>query len=338
MKEGKLVRQWNILQILQASKMGVTVSELAQRVQHSPRGIYRDLNSLIHAGFALSSQKSERQTRWKLVDGARTFSGTPVSLNELMSLQISRDLMKVYSGSEYCEDLSRLFERLKKTLSEDSSAHLEHFEQAIQVEFTGFKRYDGVRELIDPLSKAITSQRRIQISYKSASSKMEKTTIVDPYQIWGVDTQLYLLGFCHLRMDARTFAIDRIIETKLLDEEFQRPDENVVHEFKTKAFKVMLGEPETVRIRFVSLVAHTVTERRWHPSQEVRVLKNGSAILTLKVPINYEIIAWILGYGSKATVLEPLSLRRRIKSEIRQTLKKYDSRMARAFKTEIASR
>ena len=51
-------------------------------------------------------------------------------------------------------------------------------------------------------------------------------------------------------------------------------------------------------------------ERIWHPTQELRELVDGGIEISLEVPINYEIISWILGFGSAAEVIQPYSLRK----------------------------
>ncbi len=57
-------------------------------------------------------------------------------------------------------------------------------------------------------------------------------------------------------------------------------------------------------------------ERIWHPTQEIREGEDGSLVVTLEVPINYEIVSWILGFGSAAEVLNPASLKERIAREL----------------------
>jgi len=66
-----------------------------------------------------------------------------------------------------------------------------------------------------------------------------------------------------------------------------------------------------------------VKERIWHPSQEIRPQEDGSVTVTLEAPINYEIISWILGFGSGARVLEPASLQEHMKAELAASLNGY---------------
>src|SRR5208283_3614385 len=121
----------------------------------------------------------------------------------------------------------------------------------------------------------------------------------------------------------RTFAMDRIRSFKLLEESFYLPKDFNLEDYLQTAFHVMRGEPQKVKVRFASRAAHVVRERIWHPTQELRELVDSGIEISLEVPINYEIISWILGFGSAAEVVQPVSLRRRISEELRRAASRY---------------
>jgi predicted DNA-binding transcriptional regulator YafY len=82
-------------------------------------------------------------------------------------------------------------------------------------------------------------------------------------------------------------------------------------------------DDEKVKVRFSKGAAHVVRERIWHPTQEIRELEEGALEVSLEVPINYEIVSWILGFGCAAEVLQPVSLRKRISEELQRALSGY---------------
>jgi predicted DNA-binding transcriptional regulator YafY len=47
----------------------------------------------------------------------------------------------------------------------------------------------------------------------------------------------------------------------------------------------------------------------------LREIEGGGVEISVEVPINYEIISWIMGFGSAAEVIEPESLRKQIMEE-----------------------
>jgi hypothetical protein len=63
-----------------------------------------------------------------------------------------------------------------------------------------------------------------------------------------------------------------------------------------------------------------VRERVWRPTQEVRGQEHGGPVITPEVPINYEIISWIPGFGSTAEVRQPVVLKKRIVEQLNASL------------------
>ena len=55
----QISRQWQILQILEARRMGVSVPDLANELEANARTIYRDIEALEMAGFPLYSEKKD---------------------------------------------------------------------------------------------------------------------------------------------------------------------------------------------------------------------------------------------------------------------------------------
>ncbi|MBN9393580.1 MAG: YafY family transcriptional regulator [Chloroflexi bacterium] len=71
------------------------------------------------------------------------------------------------------------------------------------------------------LSGAIHDSRRISIEYKSFNRAGTRRK-VDPYGIGGFQGHWYLIGYCWLRRDYRTFRLDRIENLQVLAETFEK--------------------------------------------------------------------------------------------------------------------
>ena len=69
-----------------------------------------------------------------------------------------------------------------------------------------------------------------------------------------------------------------------------------------------------IKVRFHKSLTRYLLERRWHPSQKDKKLKDGSLELAFEVAGTKEIKTWILGFGSLAKVLEPALLVKEIKN------------------------
>jgi len=78
-----------------------------------------------------------------------------------------------------------------------------------------------------------------------------------------------------------------------------------------------------VRILLDPLAATLTSERKWHPSQEMKFLKDGSAELFLKVGLAPDLESWIKAWGHRATVISPPALKNKIKESLESAVKNY---------------
>ena len=90
---------------------------------------------------------------------------------------------------------------------------------------------------------------------------------------------------------------------------FERPQKFSLAKQLRDSFGVHSGRKEyRVVVRFNRLVADYIREKRWHPSQEIREVKNGGLELRLRLSSLGEIERWILGWGGNALPLRPPEL------------------------------
>ncbi len=97
-RNDQVTRQWHLLRRLE-SPGGATLQDLFAALPNdfpkNPRTIRRDLEALEAAGFPITTERVNGQTRWKLMEGFRNIPALGFSPTELMSLIFSRNLLKV---------------------------------------------------------------------------------------------------------------------------------------------------------------------------------------------------------------------------------------------------
>jgi predicted DNA-binding transcriptional regulator YafY len=77
-------------------------------------------------------------------------------------------------------------------------------------------------EALLTLAAAVGERRRVRLRYRSGRSG-ETERAVDPYGVMHREGYWYAAGHCHLRGGLRLFRLDRILETAMLEEGFERP-------------------------------------------------------------------------------------------------------------------
>ena len=83
-------------------------------------------------------------------------------------------------------------------------------------------------------------------------------------------------------------------------------------------------QPRRVRIKFHPAVRQYITETRWHASQQIEDLPDGSFIFTVEVSEPREVGWWALQWGAHAEVLEPESLRQEMAETARALVQVYE--------------
>ncbi|MDQ7783246.1 MAG: transcriptional regulator [Desulfomonilaceae bacterium] len=316
MRGNQITRQWAIIRLLEGCTRGLSVAEIASHLEAGVRTVYRDIDHLQAAGFPLYSDTGDGAQRWKLMDGSKSSLPLPLTMTELMSLHMSRDILKVFEGTVFQESIESLFDKVTLNLPAQTLQYLDNISGRLGIGFGAAKDFSAFRDTIAQLSEATARRTCVEISYKALSTGTKTRRVVEPYQVWAMNGSFYLIGNCRLREEVRTFAMDRIMKLTVLKERFSMPEDFSLDEYLKSAFRVMTGKPETVRVWFRQSAAQVVKERIWHPTQEMREEGDGSLSITLEVPINYEIVSWILGFGSAAEVLSPASLKERIVHEL----------------------
>ena len=323
-RNAEVIRQWNVLRTLEASRLGVTIGELAALSDVTTRTIRRDLEALQQAGFTLFDEKSEDGTRWKLQrQPFGKLLDTGFTLPQLSALYFSRSLLECLAGTPFYADLRDAFDKLEAVLPPRMRQFLDRLP-------TVFMAKAGPTRLLEPagqetVAKALDAtlhRRRVSMRYHSFSSRRVKPYIIEPYRLVYNQGGLYLFAFVPEYGEMRTFAVERIERLTLLEETFSQ-DRDFAPELFTHSLGVHQGKPERVEIEFSERIAPYVLERLWHPSQELSDRPNGTVHMFLEVSIDWALRTWILGFGPTARVIAPSSLAEKMLDDLELARRQY---------------
>jgi predicted DNA-binding transcriptional regulator YafY len=121
----------------------------------------------------------------------------------------------------------------------------------------------------------------------------------------------------------RTFALQRMSNLQVERTKFRREPGFNARDHLGGGFGVWsyAGDERKrheVHIRFEGYAARVVAERQWHPTQAIRKLKPDGSVIEFQADLSglEEITRWVLSWGSKAKVLGPPDLVRRVAEEV----------------------
>jgi predicted DNA-binding transcriptional regulator YafY len=317
----QLSRQWRLVQLLYG-KAGRTLNQLSAELGVTKRTVQRDISDLERAGFPVVSEAHDGEVRWHFVEGFRAESAVCFTLPELMALYFSKGLLKPLQGTAVHDALESAMGKIGASIPAQGHNLLKSFAGGIAVTTFGWKDYSKSTEIIQLLTKAVLHHQTVEIKHTATGHDTPVSRKVDPYRLWYVNNGLYIVGLDHYKDAIRVFAVERIENAKVTNRRFEVSPDFDFEEFTKSAFRVISGEPQTVRIRFSPDQASFVAARIWHSSQKITRAVDGSLVLELSVADLGEVKRWLIGWGAAAEVLEPHELIESIDDECQRVLKR----------------
>ncbi|MDQ3448028.1 MAG: transcriptional regulator [Chloroflexota bacterium] len=320
-KWDRAARYLRVAMILHAHPEGIGAQEISDRIGASKRTVYRDLRAMNEeAGLPLWQDAG----KWGLEEGA-FLPPLKLTLHEAMTLFLAARVL-AKASDEHDTELIGAFVKLAEVLPPVLSEHIQSTVDAV----SQIPRNDRFTRVFRTLTEAWAHRRVVEIVYDSSAydaKRKKRRTRVRPYVIEpsALTHALYLIGWDEERQARRTFKVERILEASLTPRRFEpEPGASPARDL-LRAWDVISDEdPVDVVIRFEPSVARRAAETRWHPSQEIESLPDGSLRWSGRVAGLREIRIWILGWGADAEVLQPAELRREVAEELRRAARRYD--------------
>lgn len=296
---------------------------MAEQINALPRAIYRDIQVLEALEIPIYPEKSGRESFWKIDESYKNKLSIPLTLTELLSLYFSQDSIRPLEGTIFYDSLESLFDKVRASLPKPLFRQMVDLRGSFLSGIPTQKDYRVYREFIKVIQEAIQERKTLHLLYHPLNKESTERR-VDPYAIHLHNGTLYLISYCHMRKDVRFFVVDRMQKIKLTENSFTMPPGFSLESYLRHSFGMMREDLVRVKVRFHKSLTRYLLERHWHPSQKNKKLKDGSLELTFDIAGTKEIKTWILGFGSLAKVLEPASLVKEAKEDLRKSLKAYE--------------
>ncbi len=328
MARGKaLIRQWNLLKILQTHHFGISRQELAKRLDCSDRQVLRDIQILQDAGFPIDYETREYGKRfWKLSSQFIEREELILTMTEILSLFVGQQLLSPLSGTQIGKGLSSALEKIKALLPESALSYFNDLNNTLLVKRHVYNEAPLQNKIITIINDAIMLERVLHIKYKSAESKKIRHYNFYPYGLIFMGTSLYCIGYVEEYNEMRTLKVERIIELAPTDREFKKPLSFSLNRAVAMSFGVMTrGKPKEIKIKFTGWAATNIREYKWHSSQEILKDTDDCVIAKFILTNTVEFKRWVLGFGKYAIVLSPKSFQNEILEEIREMSNAYES-------------
>jgi len=183
---------------------------------------------------------------------------------------------------------------------------------------------------LDDIIEAMQANVELRIDYQCYEHEHEEhqqTFNLQPYALKVYNRRWYLLGFIKEKDGLRTIALDRILALNVLTNSFTLPEDFDARKYFSNVVGIFVNKdlPITkVKIRAYGIQAEYLRSTPLHKSQsEVRSKHGEFAEFTYRLCITPELVSQLLAMGDKVEVLEPETLRERMKEEVRKMKERY---------------
>lgn len=299
-----------LLQLLQSGR-GADASGLAEACGVGRRTIFRDLESLRHAGVPLEFDKEGQRYS---IPSSFFLPPTNFTAAEALSLVALAAEMGRDDRLPFYESARAAAMKLEGSLPLPLRQELQTMRQAIQIRPSQVTKLDGKQRFYQDLVDSLSSRCSVLIEYDSFTEDEVIRTELQPYQLLFSRHSWYVIGRSSLHEEVRTFNLSRILSLEKLSAKFAAPRGFRLERYLGNAWQVIPGNGRDhhVVVRFKPMVARNVAEVVWHKTQQLKFLPDGSLDFRVRVSGLNEISWWILGYGDQAEVLQPSRLRRMV--------------------------
>jgi predicted DNA-binding transcriptional regulator YafY len=179
-------------------------------------------------------------------------------------------------------------------------------------------------ECFEDIGAGLLKRKRLQITYYARSKDETTNREISPQRLIFYRDNWYLDAYCHLRKDLRSFAVDGIKSALIINTKADDVSEKELHENFSESYGIFSGKAtQRAKIKFTPERARWVSAETWHGQQVASFDKEGRYILEFDYNQDPELVMEILKHGSSVEVLEPLSLKKRVKEELRKALNQY---------------
>ncbi len=241
--------------------------------------------------------------------------------DEIRALLLMDEVLDQLHAGLLHEHLRPLEQRLKDLLGK-MPAPVRDIRRRFRILQAGVRSVEP--ECFQTVSSATLARRKLFLRYYSRSRDAETERTVSPQRLIYYRSNWYLEAWCHSSDELRSFALDSIRESRVLNRPAREVDENLLDGHIGLGYGIFAGPPtETAVLRFAPEAARWVAMEMWHSRQVQRMAADGSLVLEVPYSQQHEILKEVLRRGPNVEVLAPDSLREAASTLLSQALALY---------------
>lgn len=294
-------------------------TSMAEELEVTAKTVQRDI-SFMRDTLKLPLHYDEQLHGYFYDSAVDDFPEFELGAEEMAAMFFARMAMESIRGTELADKLRTVFGKMTRSMCDRVDLNWADLDEAFSRKVPEMKSRD--LKMFGRLSEAVVKQLELSFHYRKLGAEVAEARKVQPLHMGEVEGAWYLIAYDQEREALRTFALPRITRLRVSTREFERPKDFDGREYLRRSFGIwtVAGDDSLslVRVRLKDYAARLAQERRWHPTQEVRVLnaKGTQVELCFEAGALEEVVRWVLSFGSKAEVVGPPKLKKMVKEEV----------------------
>lgn len=299
----KIDRQIGILSIL-LQKDAVTAPDLAEQFEVSRRTINRDIEDLCKAGIPIVTKQG--------LNGGISIMEQYKMDRTLLTNTEMQDILAGLRSLDSVNGTNR-YGKLMEKLSAGSSDFMVG-NQSVLIDLSSWYK-DALAPKIELIRIAIDQGRELEFVYYSPQG--ESVRCIEPYYLIFRWSSWYVWGWCKKRKDFRLFKLNRMDKMQMSEKSFTKRIAPVPDLSNEKIF------PGEIKIR-----ALFEKEMKWRLVEEFGPYcfeehSDGKLLFQADYTDKEAAISWLLTFGDKVELLEPLEIREKIADIAKRIQERY---------------
>ncbi|MDX8366316.1 YafY family protein [Cytobacillus sp. IB215665] len=302
----------NLLAILWMLSTGkkITANEISEKLEINIRTVYRYIDTLSTSGVPIISDSGHNGGYTLMTN----FIQAPLFFdNEEQTSLYHAAVFAEEAGYYGGEALSSAVSKLSKYSNQEQERKISQRKASLEV--INQKSSFSAVPLLKELEQAVADRYAVNIQYHKSSEEQSKFRLIEPYTIIYWKTNWYVIGFCHLRNDIRSFKVKRIDTIIQTEYQFNKPKDFSAREFFLKNILPTMDDKEEIISLVINGNKNTLDEicQHWFLENYLHERTPNQAIFLLEKEIlNTYVPHMILPYGKSIQVQEPISLKERL--------------------------
>ncbi|WP_342513986.1 YafY family protein [Sporosarcina sp. FSL K6-1522] len=302
----------NLLAILWMLSSGekITAKQISERLEMNIRTVYRYIDTLSISGVPIISDAGH--------NGGYTLLNNCIEAPLFFDFEEKTSLFHAAIFAEEAgyyggEALNKAISKLRKHSNQEQETKITQHLTSLEV-ISRLSSLD-MEPFLNELEQAVADGYSVKILYHKSGEEQSKYRLVDLYRIIYWNNKWYVIGFCHLRNDIRSFRVDRIESLTLTENKFNRPENFSARDFFMKNLVPTMEDKEGIISLVISGDKRALGDicQHWFLEHYLQERTSNQAVFLLEKDVIHTYVPYLLlPYNKSIKVIEPISLKKRL--------------------------